>query len=245
MSISHNKKVYEADVYDFVPDDTDRIINFNRNYHFEEYFLIDSINKFIIDPIKDQITYPLVIVKGDSANDLILARATREQEDEIRKIMGNKIAPYHLPKSKMFEKHDLLFFSLPNNQFLTILFEDGIFAASVDYLQIEHLLINKTQKVENSEAVSENAKHYFKKTAETFPVTMAINKDSSEYVFNFGSTKGTLIFEGKYFGKLATDSVKLSYNEVNHLLRLDNHYTDSIEWEVNDRMKIWINQIKE
>ena len=94
MSISHNKKVFETNISEYIPDSASVVIHFSRNYHFEEYFLIDSTNRFIIDPIKDYITYPILIVKGDSNNDLILARTTKDQESKVKKIMKSKIAPY-------------------------------------------------------------------------------------------------------------------------------------------------------
>lgn len=239
--INYNKTVLATNIYHYIPQQSDYIVSFNRNYHFEEYFELDSANNFIINAIHDHITLPLLILKKEnSEKDVVLFRVTKDQEEQIKNILKSHIAPYHQPKKRKDKGCEVLFYPLPKNKFLIVMFNKGVVAMSLDYPQIESLIESQ------SEIVASNIQEYYymERMNNTSPVSFFINCDSTFFALSYLYQKDNIIFEGKYSGKLCEDSILLSYNEINNLLRLSNHYTDSVIWKEDCNMKIQINKVK-
>ena len=242
QKLSYNRLVFETNVYDHVPYNAKAVVNFSRNYHFEEYFELDTTNMYLLEPIKEFITYPLVIVKFEEGEDLLLMKATKEQEESIKQVFHDKIAPYHAPKVKKYENAELMFYSLPNNDFIISTFYRGIFAISKDYMQIQNFVTSNSPSnfFENSNAQQDNC---IKKTRENAATSLFIHSDSTTFALTYHKKDSILHLEGEYFGKLQTDSLKMSYNEINHLLQLEGHYTDSVFWSETNKIQIWINKL--
>lgn len=242
QTISYNRRVLATNIYDYIPHDADYVVNFSRNHHFEEYFVLDSTNSFIINAINENITYPLLIIKKKSEENLLLCRVTKEQEKQIKTIIENQIAPYHLPTKRKEDNRNIYFYSLPQNKFMVALLQDGVLAISLDYLQIEDF-IHSDRSIPNI-LIQENAQsnYFIQKTYESSPISFFINYDSTLYALSYSLIKENINIEGKYFGKQCADSIPISYNKINQLLKLDHHHTDSVIWENDCFLKIKINK---
>lgn len=242
QKISYNKTVLATNIYHFIPLQNNYIVSFNRDYHFEEYYELDSANSFIVNAIHDHITFPLLILKQEKPEeDIILSRVTKDQEEQIKEILKNNVAPYHQPKKRQEKENDIFFYPLPKNKFLIVMFNKGILAMSLDYSQIESFVANEKEMKDINTAEY----HYMEKLGGTSPVNFFIKYDSTFFALSYLYQKDYITFEGKYSGKLCNDSIFLSYNEINNLLRLDTgYYTDSVIWKENCNLKIHINKVK-
>lgn len=241
--LSHNRLVFVTSVENYVPSETKSVACFNRNYYLDQYFQLDTTNVYLLNPIKENITYPLLITQCKKGEDLLLMRATKEQEDEIKDIFYKKIALFHTPKVRKVGSSELLFYSLPNNEFITLCFHKGVLAISKDYMKIENFVENNTiSNFFNTE--SEQLNHYMQKTKENAAVSLFIQENNTIFALSYLSKDSLIHLEGKYFGNLESDSLKLSYNEMNSLLQLEHHYTDSISWLENNKIQIWINNVE-
>lgn len=242
QKISYNRLVYTTSIYEHIPTDALAVINFSRNYHFEDYFELDTTNCYLLTPIKESITYPLAIVQFDKGEDLLLMKATKEQEGNIKNILHRIIAPVHAPKVKKAIDAELLFYSLPNSEFITATFYKGVLAISKDYVRIEQF-VNRDIRSNFFDTDNDQMKFYTQKIRENEATSLFINTDSTLLAFAYHRRDSTMQLEGEYFGKLQTDSLKLSYNEMNHALRLTKHYTDSIDWLNENKLQVWINKL--
>lgn len=241
--LSHNRLVFVTSVEDYIPSETKSVVSFNRNYHLDQYFELDTTNVYLLNPIKDHITYPLLITQFKKGDDLLLMRATKEQEDEIKDIFYKKIALFHTPKVKKVGTSDLFFYSLPNNEFITLCFHKGVLAISKDYMKIENFVENTTAS-NFFDTDNQQLNHYMQKTRENAAVSLFIEAKNTTYALSYLSKDSLIYLEGEYFGYLESDSLKLSYNEMNSLLELEHHYTDSIAWSEKNKIQIWINKVE-
>lgn len=244
QKLSYNRLVFESNIYDYISDDATSVVNFNRNYYFDEYFQLDSTNRYLLDPIKEEITYPLAIIQFEEGEDLLLMKATKEQEESIKKIFHQSIAPFHAPKVKKLGKAELMFYSLSNNEFIITTFYKGIFAISKNYIRIEELVNDRTTSTFFS-STDDVLNFYTRRLRENVATSFYSNVDSTTFALAYLKKDSTLKFEGEYFGKLKSDSLKLSYNEMNSILRLTDYYTDSIDWCEGNKIQIWINKLRQ
>ena len=238
--MSHNREVLATNIYQYVPQSADYVVSFGKQYLFDEYFALDSTNRSLIIELSDHITYPLLIVKYESDENLILYRVTKDQEKQVKNILENQIAPYHLPQRRVENDLDIYFYPLPENKFLIATFKNGVMALSTNYIRIEDFTRNNLL-TENFIKSEKQAVRYVKNNNENFPIRFFITSGNTFFALSYVYTKDYINFEGKYFGQLEKDSIKLSYNEINHLLRLKNHYTDSVVWEEDSRLRILVN----
>jgi len=245
QTISHNRIVVGTDIYRFIPQQADYVVSFNRKYLFDEYFELDSTNSSLINAINDYITYPMLIVKNKSEDDLILCRVTKEQENQIKSVLENRIAPYQLPLKRKENDSDLYFYPLPENKFLIAILKNGVLALSMDYRRIDDFLHNSHSNQNLITGADDQIIRYVKRNNDNSPISFFISADNTFFALSYVYTKDYINFDGKYFGKLRNDSVKLSYNEMNHLLRLNTHYTDSIVWEEDGDLKIYVNKVRQ
>lgn len=244
QTISYNRRVLAIDIYKYIPKDADYIVNFNRNHHFEEYLSLDTTNTLILNALIDNITYPLLLIKEDQKDDLLLCKVTKEQEKQIKDILEHKIAPYHQPMKRKEDNQNIYFYSLPKNKFIVVSIQDGVLAISLDYLQIENFTQNK-EPFDNISVINDKQINYqIEKIRANSPISFLIHNDSTIYSLAYSALDDRITLEGKYFGKLCCDSNRLSYNEMNHILRLESHYIDSINWEKDCSLKILINKSK-
>lgn len=242
--LSHNRLVFVTSVEDYIPSETKSVVYFNRNYHLAQYFEHDTTNVYLLDPIKDYITYPLLITQFEKGEDLLLMRATKEQEEDIKNIFYKRIALFHTPKIKKVKDSELFFYSLPNNDFITLCFHKGVLAISKDYIKIENF-VESTSKSVFFNTNNAQLNHYMLKTKENAAVSLFTHTNNSTFALSYLNKDSHIYLEGEYFGDLENDSLKLSYNEMNSLLQLDQHYTDSISWGERNKIQIWINKVEE
>lgn len=243
--ISHNRLVFVTSVDDYIPSNVKTIINFNRNYNLDLYFELDTTNIYLLDPIKDNITYPLVVNKFEKGDDLLLMRATREQEAIIKKVFYEDIALFHTPKIKRVGEAELLFYSLPQNEFITICFYKGIVAISKDYIKVEQLVATDRTTSHLLNTSDYQINYDIQRIRDNASASLFTQWDSTIFALSYHKGDSLLFLEGEYFGKLEDDSLKISYNEINSLLNLNMHYTDSVSWNEKNKIQIWLNNVEE
>lgn len=241
ITIGYNKEALEIDIYNYIPQDAKCVVIFNRDYFIDEYLKIDSSNEHLIHIVRNNITYPLILVKDSLKENLLLSRTTTEQEDNIRKILGQQIAPYYQPQIRKESGFDLHFYSLPQDSFIVTAVNNGIFAISLDYPQIEQLTriraSNISRKGESEKSI------YVNKICSDSPMGIFINTDSLFLALTYILTDNLSYLEGKYFNKFDTDSIKYNNDKINRIFAVSNLQSDSIFWGEDNDIKIFINKV--
>lgn len=135
-NLSHNSRVYDANVYDYIPVHATQVLNINRDFDLRNSYAYDTTFRYLLNPLRDKIIYPIVISKNKEG-DLVTTRVNNEKGV---KAYLESIDINSAPKTLKYKDTDIFIYSLKDGKFITCAFYKGLFIACKNYLLLQDVI---------------------------------------------------------------------------------------------------------
>ncbi len=195
--LSYNKQAHTTDIYTFIPSDATHIVRINNSQGLQDTYHYDSAFVYITDPLKKYVTYPLFFLSYPD-DQLLMTKINPEYEEEAKEIIGSLITSPPYAKERTYKDAKLLFYALPDGQFIVCSFYKGIFVIGRNYKLIEKVI--DTQ--DNIYIYNKPFDEYEVNIKRNYPSDVFVKSDSISAILGLNVVNDTLIFEGyadKYY----------------------------------------------
>lgn len=181
-AVINNKQVYESDIYAYLPSDVTGILQISKEKQIDQTLSYFDELIPIIEATKASISYPAILVSYKDA-DYLVTKVTSFQEDEIKKILSDKIYPFFPPKEKTYRDATLLFYITDDNTFFICTFYKGIFIGGFNTPLIESYIDNS---IDNNHGIADTplGKKILNKVKTNNNVSLFLNNENSFSAFN-------------------------------------------------------------
>lgn len=225
--LNYNKLAQETDIYTFIPSCARSVTRINNTQGLQNYNYVDSGFVFLSEPLKKYFLYPLFILRQDST-DLFMTKVNPENEDKIKEIINFSLTGSPYPKQRQFRDATILFYGMPDEEFLACTFHKGIFASSRDYRLVEKII----ETGGNLFFTDINIKELQAEIKRNYPADIFHKSDSFTYIMGFNRHSDTLIYEGCI---KASDSIQ---TDIMRLIK-----PDTVHYNINEIDTTYINNI--
>lgn len=216
--IRDNRQNYNTDIYNCLPEHASQVINIERNYHLEDLFYYDSAFSFLPRLIK-QLSFPILIAKVD--NDyLLFSRITNKQYESINDIFKEDISTAS-PKVLTYNGNDILFYPMPQQEFVTCSMWEGVFILGTDYKMVETYM---TQN--NSEPFFYGYdSQILSRIASNSPISLYIKNDKDLLAMDYAFRNDSLFLNGYILG----DRININRYQNDSLTIFNNKFRTNIK----------------
>lgn len=170
QKLSHDKGVFETDIYTHIPSEVTGILQINKEKSLKAFTASFPELENIILSAEGSLTYPILI--AEQKKDLyIISKVTSEQESRIRSLLKNTLFPSFAPKVRIYKDAKILFYPADDNRFFSCMFYQGFFIGGYNYTLLESFvdtdasnnIFSKKQAAEIAKKIktSYNANLYF------------------------------------------------------------------------------------
>lgn len=180
QKLSHDKEVFETDIYTHIPSEVTGILQINKEKSLKTFITFFPEIENIMLTIKNSLTYPLLIT--EQQNDLyIISKVTSEQEAQIKSLLKNTLFPSFAPKVRKYKDANIFFYSTDNNRFFSCMFYQGFFIGGYNYTLLESFVdTNSSNNIFSTKYASEIAK----KIKSSYPANLYFNNKTFYTSFN-------------------------------------------------------------
>lgn len=241
--MEYDRLVYEVDIFSCLPLEVDRIVGFSKKHQLEEYYQIDTIHQEVLDELKPYVTYPLFLVKYKDGDNLLLAKATSDQQETIKSIFEETIAPYHQPRKEIIDDVDIWSYSFSNEEFAFVAFYKGVFMTSRSYKKIKKIVRESLFRKDIEEKESIEKKQYLRRIIKANSIGYFVADNEVDLVMSATIKKDSLIFKGAYFEVQKSDSMYWNYDYIENLLNIDSFCIDSIAPLEGNKIEMRLNKV--
>lgn len=243
--IEYNKQSFSVNIHDYISPSAQEVIYINKAYSIEEIYSLYPYTKELIEILNKKYSLPIIILKYENNESILLTKASLEEESEIKKFIEENISAHFPAEKRQYKGADILFYSLPNNSFLVSTFYKGIFAVSKNYKPIETFIDSDP---ENTFFSGENDNELINKMllGSTINIFSRINNNILAVYYTFQNDSITL--DGHIFSlnKIKSDTISPDLSFVPYMINIpDNLCIDSCSISENNKpttIKIFINK---
>jgi hypothetical protein len=225
--LSYNKQAHTTDIYTFIPPDVAHIVRINNSQGLQDTHHYDSAFVYITDPLKKYVTYPMLFLSY-SGDQILMTKIIPEYEEDVKEIIGSQITSPPYAKERIYKDAKLLFYALPDGQFIVCSFHKGIFTIGRNYRLIEKVIDTQDNIYIYNKPFDESAVNIKR----NYPSDVFVKSDSITAMLGLNVVNDTLILEGSADKYYAMDEDKLSniiLTDASHhgIARIDTTQTDN------------------
>lgn len=243
--LEYNKQSFSANINDYISPLAEEVIYINKGYGIDEIYSLYPYTKELIDVFGGEYSPPIAILKYKNEESVLLAKASIDQELTIKDFIKNSISPYYPVKKRKYKDAEILFYSLPNNNFLICSFYKGIFAISKNYKPIEIFIDSDP---ENTFFSNENNKEIIERILANPSINIFTHIEQDMLAVNYTIHNDSITLAGYVLraNEIASDSVSPDYSVIPYMINIPDSlciedYTISEENKPIS-MKIFINK---
>ncbi|MFT4223102.1 hypothetical protein [Dysgonomonas sp.] len=243
--IEYNKQSFSVNIHGYISPSAREVIYINKGYGIDEIYSLYPYTKELIEILNKKYSPPIIILKYDNNESILLTKANLEEEYEIKEFIEKKISSYFPAEKREYKGASILFYSLPDNSFLVCTFYKGIFAVSKDYKPIEIFIDSDP---ENTFFSNENNKELIDKmfSASTINIFTKIEKNILAVNYTFQNDSITLDGYILSIGKINSDTINPNLSFIPYMINIpDSLCIDSSDVSENNKpslIKIFINK---
>lgn len=138
--LHYNEETRKTDVYSHVSPQACEVIVVNSESNLSDLYRYNTEFENIIDSLSPDFMYPLLIVSYANESNLLLTKANKYQEENIKKRLQESFSSQLRPKVLHYKDYEILFYPLGGNDFWICTFHRGIFAISKEVQSIKECL---------------------------------------------------------------------------------------------------------
>lgn len=242
--LEYNKQSFSVDIYGYVSPHAINVININREYNLDKLYIFDPSLRNLTEILGDNLSFPIIISQFNNNEKILITRVSQNRETEIREYIQTYIAPDFSPKWRKYKNADILFYALPDNQFLICTFYKGIFAISYNYKPIEAFIDSDP---ENTFFSDEQNADLITKIRNSNPVCIFAKTKDNTLALDYSAQNDTIRLTGYILNNIhREDSIGKDYSIIPYLVRFpDSLCIDSIAVEQENKpvnVKILLNK---
>lgn len=190
QNLIYRRIAHNSEITRYVPD-AQRMIKINTPQGLYNVATYNMFAAEVADPLKKYINYPFYITDFGN-NQLIIAKTQPGSDEKIRQTLLNQISHAPYPKEERYGNIPLFFYALPDGQFLTCAFNEGIIGISKDYKLVEKMLdTTRTAFFDDGKA-----EELLSKIKETYPSHTFLKSSGQTSVFGMNVYPDSITFEG-------------------------------------------------
>ncbi|WP_165025418.1 hypothetical protein [Dysgonomonas sp. ZJ279] len=193
--LNQNKQFFDTDIYTCISPQAQKVIHISRNHSFDKLYQYNAGLKAIIEPLKEYISYPIIIY-GDKTDKILLMKLSKEQEIDIKNILETKIISAHPPKEIRYKDSILLLYSTSDNQFLVCTYHKGILALSKNYKLVTDFIDIDPQNTFFTNYEDDNTIYKLKKKS---PISLFIKENDNLFALDYTTDNDTIKLNGYLF----------------------------------------------
>lgn len=192
QKLSHDKGVFETDLYTYVPQEITGILQINKEKNLKTFITAFPELQDVLLTVESSLTYPILI--AEQKKDLyLISKITSEQESIIRTLLGNTLFPSFAPKVRTYKDAKILFYPADNNRFFSCMFYRGFFIGGYNYTLLERFVdTNSSNNIFSNKKATEIAKNI--KTS--YPANLYFNNETFYTSFNINLEENLMEMEG-------------------------------------------------
>jgi hypothetical protein len=244
--LEYNKQSFSVDIYGYVSPQAIHVININREYNLDKLYLFDPSLRNLTEVLGDNPAFPVIISEFPDNERILITRAGRDRETEIKDYIQTYIAPYFLPKERKYRDAAILFYALPEDKFLICTFYKGIFAVSRNYKPIEVFIDSDP---ENTFFSDEKNTEFITKIRNSNPVCIFAKTNDNTLALDYSAQNDSILLSGYILDNRQNAkeySISADYNLIPYLIRFpDGLCIDSIDVREESKpvnIKIYLNK---
>ncbi|MDR1091074.1 MAG: hypothetical protein LBL79_08365 [Prevotella sp.] len=243
--LEYNKQSVSANIHDYISPLAKEVIYINKGYGINEIYPLYPYTKELIEVLNEEYSPPVVIFKYKNNESVLLTKASIEQESKIKGFIENNISTYFPAKKRKYKDAEVLFYSLPDNNFLVCSFHKGIFAVSRNYKPIKTFIDSDP---ENTFFPDENNKELIDKMLLSSSINIFTKTETEILAVNYTFHNDSITLDGYVFSadKINSDTVSPGFPVIPYMIDIpDNLCIDSCSISENNKptsIKIFINK---
>lgn len=239
--LEYNKQSSLIDIYNYVSPEAVSIVNINREYNLDKLYIFDPSLRDLIEILNDDLSFPIIIAQYADNNKVLITRVKQEQKAEINSFITNHIALPYPAKDKKYKDAKILFYSLPNGDFLICTFYKGLFAVSLSYKLIQNIIDSDP---ENTFFSNERNMELITKIRNSAPVCLFMKINDNTLALDYQVQNDSIELSGYILNNIAKDSANNAV--IPYLIQLsDSICIDSIDVSNENKpttVKIFLNK---
>ncbi|PXV65062.1 hypothetical protein CLV62_10860 [Dysgonomonas alginatilytica] len=192
QKLSHDKGVFETDLYTHIPAEVTGILQINKEKNTKVFTPFFPELENVIQTIESSLTYPILI--AEQKEDIyIISKITSEQESRIKTLLNINLYPAFAPKTRTYKDAKLFFYPADNNRFFSCMFYQGFFIGGYNYTLLEHFVdTDSSNNIFSNKSATEIAKQI--KTS--YPANLYFNNKTFFTSFNIDLEHNLIELEG-------------------------------------------------
>ncbi|MBD8347347.1 hypothetical protein [Dysgonomonas sp. HGC4] len=192
QKLSHDKGVFETDLYTHIPAKVTGILQINKEKHTKVFTPFFPELENIIQTIETSLTYPILIAEHKE-DTYIISKITSEQESKIKSLLSIDLFPAFAPKVRTYKDAKILFYPTSNNRFFSCMFYQGFFIGGYNYVLLENFVdTDSSNNIFSSKPATEIAK----KIKTSYPANLYFNNETFFTSFNINLENNFIELEG-------------------------------------------------
>lgn len=243
--LDYNKQSVSANIHDYISPLAKEVIYINKGYGIDEIYSLYPYAKELIEVLNKEYSQPIVILKYKDNKSILLTKANIEQELKIKGFIENNISTFFPVKKRKYKDVEVLFYSLPDNNFLVCLFYKGIFAVSRNYKPIKIFIDSDP---ENTFFSDENNKELIEKMLLSSSINIFTRIEKEILAVDYTFHNDSITLDGYILGtdKIKSDTVSPDLSVIPYMINIpDSLCIDSCNISERDKptsIKIFINK---
>lgn len=192
QKLSHDKGVFETDLYTHIPAKVTGILQINKEKHTKVFISFFPELQNVIQTIESSLTYPILIAE-QKEDTYIISKITSEQESKIKSLLSIDLFPAFAPKVRTYKDAKILFYPTSNNRFFSCMFYQGFFIGGYNYVLLENFVdTDSSNNIFSSKPATEIAK----KIKTSYPANLYFNNETFFTSFNINLENNFIELEG-------------------------------------------------
>lgn len=192
QKLSHDKGVFETDLYTHIPAEVTGILQINKEKNTKLFMPFFPELQNVIQTIEGSLTYPILITE-QKEDIYLISKITSEQELKIKSLLSTTLFPSFSPKVRMYKDAKIFFYPTDNNRFFSCMFYQGFFIGGYNYTLLETFIDTDSS---NNIFSSKSANEIEKRIKTSYPANLYFNNKAFFTSFNIDLKDNLIELEG-------------------------------------------------
>lgn len=213
--LEYNKQSFSANIYEYVSPQAVEVVNINRKFNLGDIFLLNPSYKTIIDALGDNIQFPVVFMKYENDETVLIMRAIQGQD------IDGYIPSVFPAKERKYKDVNILLYTLPDGDFLVCARHKGLLVVSKSYKPIE-LFVDSD--AENTFWNNYKDQELIFKILDNSPVGFFTKLENDNMLaFDYKYKSDSITLDGYILktDRIVTDSISMDYLELPDMISIN------------------------